>query len=539
MAYFEFPHTRNYDGDLGWVIKKIIELTDRYNDFFEYNQITFADPLQWDITKQYPPYQIVFDYDQGYSYISKRPVPAGVVITNGDYWCLVGPLIVDAQARTDIARILQFITNIYESGTVATAVRSAGEYLISDGQLYKTTATINIGEGYTEGINVTKTTIENMIDDITTPIANDVSTLQYDLGVAQGDITALQGDMTAAQGDITTLYGYRDFTTRKVVCISDSYGTVPDASTNWMARLKTYLNIPNGNFYSSAYSGAGFIGYAPTYTFKIQAQTIAAGMTSDERDAITDIVLGGGYNDAAVMKAGTSTYSDVITAINDTYDEFRLLFPNANIWTFMPAWNIDATTHSWLRIIMNLMQQNMFHVDRVAFIDNVYWLHRMALLDSTLFHPNSAGAYCIAKTVASVMLGGSPFCDLAVNATNGYIEPTITVSSAVTNVTLTNIHQLYDGAGSVFMSWQGIQFKLVNAQTTGSNVEIGEFTDGIMSGGNFLEGYSANVSTSDGKNGVLSIYQNKLRFMNSSGATIAAGTTVLINPGSISGPIML
>ena len=26
MAYFEFPHTRNYDGDLGWVIKKLTEV---------------------------------------------------------------------------------------------------------------------------------------------------------------------------------------------------------------------------------------------------------------------------------------------------------------------------------------------------------------------------------------------------------------------------------------------------------------------------------------------------------------------------------
>ena len=26
MAYFEFPHTRNYEGDLGWVIKKLTEV---------------------------------------------------------------------------------------------------------------------------------------------------------------------------------------------------------------------------------------------------------------------------------------------------------------------------------------------------------------------------------------------------------------------------------------------------------------------------------------------------------------------------------
>lgn len=28
MAYFEFPHTRNYEGDLGWVIKKLSEVSE-------------------------------------------------------------------------------------------------------------------------------------------------------------------------------------------------------------------------------------------------------------------------------------------------------------------------------------------------------------------------------------------------------------------------------------------------------------------------------------------------------------------------------
>ena len=30
MAYFEFPHTRSYEGDLGFIIKKLMELTDKY-----------------------------------------------------------------------------------------------------------------------------------------------------------------------------------------------------------------------------------------------------------------------------------------------------------------------------------------------------------------------------------------------------------------------------------------------------------------------------------------------------------------------------
>lgn len=32
MSYFEFPHTRTYDSDLGWLIKSMKELIDEYND---------------------------------------------------------------------------------------------------------------------------------------------------------------------------------------------------------------------------------------------------------------------------------------------------------------------------------------------------------------------------------------------------------------------------------------------------------------------------------------------------------------------------
>ena len=32
MSFFEFPHTRTYDSDLGWLIKKMEELLNEYNE---------------------------------------------------------------------------------------------------------------------------------------------------------------------------------------------------------------------------------------------------------------------------------------------------------------------------------------------------------------------------------------------------------------------------------------------------------------------------------------------------------------------------
>ena len=36
MSFFEFPRTRTYDSDLGWLIKEVTRIADQYNSFIEY-----------------------------------------------------------------------------------------------------------------------------------------------------------------------------------------------------------------------------------------------------------------------------------------------------------------------------------------------------------------------------------------------------------------------------------------------------------------------------------------------------------------------
>lgn len=95
MAYFEFPHTRSYDGDLGYIIKTIDELTARYNEFFAFNNIKFADPIQWDITRSYEAFVIVSDMNTNRSFLSRKAVPSGVDIDNNDYWLYIGYFTID------------------------------------------------------------------------------------------------------------------------------------------------------------------------------------------------------------------------------------------------------------------------------------------------------------------------------------------------------------------------------------------------------------------------------------------------------------
>ena len=80
--YNKYPYTDFHEQNLDWLIAKMRELEIEFDEFKVVNNITFSG--QWDITKNYPAWTIVNDNNIGY--VSQKPVPAGVVLTNTDYW---------------------------------------------------------------------------------------------------------------------------------------------------------------------------------------------------------------------------------------------------------------------------------------------------------------------------------------------------------------------------------------------------------------------------------------------------------------------
>lgn len=90
MPYGPFPHGWPYsnfhDLNLDWVISVIRELETKITQFVALNTVKYANPLQWDITKQYETNTVVINPQDGTAYLSVQPVPSGVQITNTDYW---------------------------------------------------------------------------------------------------------------------------------------------------------------------------------------------------------------------------------------------------------------------------------------------------------------------------------------------------------------------------------------------------------------------------------------------------------------------
>ena len=81
-----WPYSNLHDLNLDWIIGVIRELETKITQFVALNTVKYANPLQWDITKQYETNTVVINPQDGTAYLSIQPVPSGVQITNTDYW---------------------------------------------------------------------------------------------------------------------------------------------------------------------------------------------------------------------------------------------------------------------------------------------------------------------------------------------------------------------------------------------------------------------------------------------------------------------
>ena len=85
MIFNRYPYTDFHEMNLDTLLEMIKKLAGEMEDFKVINKITFYG--EWDITNQYPAWAIVDDNGNGY--ISIKPVPAGVPLSDGNYWVLV------------------------------------------------------------------------------------------------------------------------------------------------------------------------------------------------------------------------------------------------------------------------------------------------------------------------------------------------------------------------------------------------------------------------------------------------------------------
>lgn len=159
-----------YDDSISYyeMVSKVIEVMQQY---IEISSISYADPIQWDITKQYPRNTVVVTVN-GDGYLSTQPVPIGVDIDNEDYWTKIGNFS-ELWGSVKLA-----ITPVDEKlKTTASAARAVNDLVWLNNDLYVITKAMDAGTRYIEGTNCKKTNIGEQLNDLNTKVENNKSSV--------------------------------------------------------------------------------------------------------------------------------------------------------------------------------------------------------------------------------------------------------------------------------------------------------------------------------------------------------------------------
>ena len=196
----EYPYRNLTDLNLDYIFKIMKEVEKQVEYFVSLNAIKYADPIQWDITRQYEKNTIVIDPLTGTAYISVAPVPAGTALTRPEYWTVVFDL------QRFVTKSCKNFTTRYETETTTTATFNtpANSWLCWADVLYKANVNITAGDSYVPGGNITAFTMEDfgghLENLLTTDKTNVVAAINELFNITQGIISDM-GDLN----DLTTV----------------------------------------------------------------------------------------------------------------------------------------------------------------------------------------------------------------------------------------------------------------------------------------------------------------------------------------------
>lgn len=166
LFVFKYNRTDFHELNLDWIISDVKTMAETLENFISVNAIKYADPIQWDITKQYEANTVVIDANTGIAYLSTQAVPSGVSITNTDYWTPI----------FDLGALITMINNnltshIEDTGvTNATFESTKGDWILWNGLLYIVIVdTLTVGTQYVEDVNIRRTTVEEQTEVVYSP----------------------------------------------------------------------------------------------------------------------------------------------------------------------------------------------------------------------------------------------------------------------------------------------------------------------------------------------------------------------------------
>lgn len=193
----EYPYRNLTDLNLDYIFKIMKEVEKQVEYFVSLNAIKYADPIQWDITRQYEKNTIVIDPLTGTAYISVAPVPAGTALTRPEYWTVVFDL------QRFVTKACKNFTTRYEAETTTTATFNTPKdgWLCWADVLYKANVNITAGDSYVPGGNITAFTIEDFGGHLDALLTTDKSNVV----AAINELVNVLIQMSVEMGDLNDL----------------------------------------------------------------------------------------------------------------------------------------------------------------------------------------------------------------------------------------------------------------------------------------------------------------------------------------------
>lgn len=287
-----------YQYQLGWLIQELMSFKQDLATAIDLKTIKYADPIQWDITTQYPANTVVVDPKSGTAYMSKVPVPVGVELKNTNYWVVV------FNYQDIYNKIMDGVAFNDKDKDYATKDLLVNDLVWYAGNLYRVTRAIPTGSKYIPGTNLIATTIESLLAryygrERTAQVSNDTVNVS-------GDYTLTAGDITETASNIT-LHSTRDMLldsdgklteqiagNREITVDGNDSALIKGASTVNVTGLRTEIYAGNKTesvtgTYTGKFGSASLETGAQTFPIKFPTKTIdLAWIKKSEVTYVTD-----------------------------------------------------------------------------------------------------------------------------------------------------------------------------------------------------------------------------------------------------------
>ena len=274
MVWMKVPYTNFHNLNQDWIVHKMMEFEEYMDHIVQISVIKYADPIQWRITGQYEQATVVIDAETGIAYISVQPVPAGVAITNTDYW-------------TPVFDLQQILGDINERIATETGERTAAD-----------------------------DALEDLINANTTAISAETTAREAAITAETAAREAADTNLTNAVGTLNTRI---DSVVNNNIINVKNYGAVGDGTTDDTAAIQAAVNaagtygqtfIPAGHYKTTTtitMPAGGRLTGAGEYITILEASTSGQNVitSTEEKIEISELsIYGNGYARDGIHNTG-------------------------------------------------------------------------------------------------------------------------------------------------------------------------------------------------------------------------------------------